>query len=91
MDILGILDPDRMKTYADPKHCSAAWVDYLPWVMLGIRASPKEESGISVGEAVLGHVLVVPGQLLTTTVPAADTPAPPAVIPAAKRTYRLWS
>ena len=48
--------------------------------MLDIRASPKEESGISAGEAALGHVLAVPGQLLTTT-------APPAVILAAKRTY----
>ena len=38
-------------------------------------------------EAALGHVLAVPGQLLTTTAPPADTPAPPTVIPAAKRTY----
>ena len=59
---------------------AAAWADHLPWVMLGIRASPKEESGTSAAEAALGHVLAVPGQLLTTT-------APPAVIPAAKRTY----
>ena len=35
----------------------------------------------------MGHVLAVPGQLLTTTALPADTPAPPAVIPAAKRTY----
>ena len=58
-----------------------------PWVIMGIRASPKEESGTSAGEAALGHVLAVPGQLLTTTAPPVDTPAPPAVIPAAKRTY----
>ena len=31
--------------------------------------------------------MVVPGQLLSTTAPPADTPAPPLVIPAAKRTY----
>ena len=55
--------------------------------MLGIRASPKEESGTLAGEAALGHVLAVPGQLLTTTAPPADTPAPPTVIPSAKRTY----
>ena len=52
---------------------AAAWADHLPWVMLGIRASPKEESGMSVGEAALGHVLSVPGQLLPTTGPPADT------------------
>ena len=66
---------------------STAWADHLPWVMLGIRASPKEESGTSAGEAALGHVLAVPGQLLTTTALPADTPALPVVIPVAKRTY----
>ena len=55
-------------------------------VMLVIRTSPKEESGTSAGEAALGHVLAVPGQLLTTTAPPAP-PAPPAVIPEARRTY----
>ena len=55
--------------------------------MLGIRASPKIESGTSAGEAALGHMLAVPGQLLTTIAPPADTPAPPVVIPAIKRTY----
>ena len=52
----------------------------FPKVDSGIQASPKKESGTSAGEVALGHVLAVPGQLLTTT-------APPAVIPAAKRTY----
>ena len=66
---------------------AAAWADHLPWVMLGISASPKEESGTSAAEAALGHVLAVPGQLLTTTAPPADTPAPPVVIPVAKQTY----
>ena len=55
--------------------------------MLGIRAARKKESGTSAGEVALGHVLAVPGQLLSTTAPPADTPVPPAVIPAAKRTY----
>ena len=57
--------------------------------MLGIRASPKEESGTSAGEEALGHVLAVPGQLLSTTAPPADTPAPPEVIPVAKRIYSM--
>ena len=66
---------------------AVAWADHLPWVMLGISASPKEESGTSAAEAALGHVLAVPGQLLTTTAPPADTPALLVVIPAAKQTY----
>ena len=39
------------------------------------------------GEAALGHMLAVPGQLLPTTAPPADTPALPVVFPAAKYTY----
>ena len=42
---------------------------------------------MSAGEAALGHMLAVLGQLLPTTAPPADTPTPPWVIPAAKRTY----
>ena len=76
----------QMKDTLRARGGAAAWADHLLWVMLGIRASPKEESGTSAGEAALGHVLAVPDQLLTTTAPPADTPAPPAVIPAAKRT-----
>ena len=55
--------------------------------MLGIRASPKEESCTSAGEAALGNVLAVPGQLLPTAGLPADTPALPVVISVAKQTY----
>ena len=68
-----------MKDTLCARSSATAWADHQLWVMLGIRAL--------VGEAALGHMLLVPGQLLPTTGPAADTPAPPAVIPAAKRTY----
>ena len=44
----------------------ARWSQHLPWVLLGIRAAPKEESGVSAGEAALGHMLAIPGQLLPT-------------------------
>ena len=77
----------QMKDALRARGGSAAWADHLPGVMLGIRATPKEESGTSPGEAALGHVLAVPGQLLPTAVLPEDKPAPPAVIPAAKRTY----
>ena len=77
----------QMKDALGARGSAAAWADHLPWVMLGIRASPKEESGMLVGEAALGNVLAVPGQLLPTTAPPVDTTSPPAVIPVAKRTY----
>ena len=76
----------QMKDTLCARGGTAAWADHLPWVMLAIRAAPKEESGTSSGEAALWHVLAVPGQLLPTTALPADTPAPPAVIPAAKCT-----
>ena len=76
----GMVERLQMKDALHARGGTAAWADHVPWVMLGIQASPKEESGMSAGEAALGHVLAVPGELLTTT-------APPAVILAAKQTY----
>ena len=61
---------------------ASAWAEHLPWVMLGIRASPKEELGTLAGETALGHVLAVPGLLLPITGLPADT-----VIPTAKPTH----
>jgi hypothetical protein len=42
----------------------------MPWVLLGLRAAPKEESGISSAEQVLGTPLVLPGELLTVPEPS---------------------
>ena len=38
------------------------WLAHLPWVLLGLRAAPKEDSGISSAEMVLGHPLLLSGQ-----------------------------
>ncbi len=48
------------------------WPDHLPWVLLGLRAAPKEDSAISSAEMVLGDPLVLPGQP-----PTAGEPPPP--------------
>jgi transposase InsO family protein len=40
------------------------WLDHLVWVMLGIRAAPKELAGVSAAEAVFGAPLTLPGQLV---------------------------
>jgi transposase InsO family protein len=48
------------------------WPDHLPWVLLGLRAVPKEDSAVSSAEMVLGDPLVLPGQP-----PAAGEPPPP--------------
>jgi len=40
------------------------WPLHLPWVLLGLRAAPKEISGLSSAEAVFGQQLVLPHTLL---------------------------
>ena len=44
--------------------CSGGdWLEHLPWVLLGLRAAPKEEAGVSAAEATYGHSLVLASQL----------------------------
>ena len=38
------------------------WLEHLPWVLVGLRAAPKEDSGQSSAEAVFGTALVLLGQ-----------------------------
>jgi transposase InsO family protein len=41
------------------------WELHLPWVLLGLRAVPKEDSAISAAEIVFGTKLQLPGELLS--------------------------
>jgi transposase InsO family protein len=45
------------------------WPEHLPWVLLGLRAAPKEDSNTSAAEATLGTPLTLPGQLITAKEP----------------------
>ncbi len=45
------------------------WPAHLPWVLLGLRAAPKEDSGVSSAELLYGTPLALPGQLLTAAEP----------------------
>jgi hypothetical protein len=47
------------------------WLSQLPWVLLGLRAAPKEDCGLSSAEMVFGEPLVLPGQFLNSSPPAA--------------------
>ena len=38
-----------------------AWMDELPWVLLGLRTMPKQDMGASVADMVYGSPLTVPG------------------------------
>ena len=46
------------------------WYHHLPWVLLGLRSAPKEDSAVSSAEMVYGSPLTLPGQFL-------DAPDPP--------------
>jgi Integrase core domain len=42
------------------------WPQHLPWVMLGLRAAPREDSGVSAAELVYGAPLTIPGLLISS-------------------------
>jgi hypothetical protein len=45
--------------------CAAAnWVDPLPWVLMGLRAAPREDDGSTPAQEVFGTPLILPGQFL---------------------------
>jgi hypothetical protein len=45
------------------------WPYHLPWVLLGLWAAPKEDSGVSSAELAFGAPLDLPGQFLTAEEP----------------------
>jgi hypothetical protein len=61
------------------------WHSHLPWVLLGLRAAPKEVSGVSSAEVVLGEQLRLPGELPhqfpALEVEGADRHPPPSYAP----------
>jgi hypothetical protein len=59
----------RLKDALRARLATTNWPDHLPWIMLGLRAAPREDSGVSSAELVFGAPLVLPGQLLSTTEP----------------------
>jgi Integrase zinc binding domain/Integrase core domain len=67
----------QLKEALKARQCGSAWAEHVPWVLLGLRCAPKEESGVSAAEAVYGLPLVLPNQ-----VPAGESgPPPPAPAP----------
>ena len=54
-------------------HCTnSSWFHQLPWVLLGLRTTPKEGLGASAAKMVFGDPLVVPAELFPATSPPAD-------------------
>ena len=48
------------------------WLDHLPWVLLGLRLAPKEDSAVSSAELVYGAPLTLPVQFLAAPEPPAE-------------------
>lgn len=48
------------------------WTDQLPWVMLGLRSTPKEGLDVSAAEMVFGQPLVVPGEFFPQQISNSD-------------------
>ena len=75
----------QLKDTLHARDAASTWADHLPWVILGLCAAPKDESGVSALEASLGQSLVIPGQ------PKAPEGAVPATLHAPTRfLLPLW-
>ena len=53
----------QLKDALRAREAGADWPEHLPWVLLGLRAAPKETAGLSSAQLVLGQPLVLPGEL----------------------------
>jgi cleavage and polyadenylation specificity factor subunit 1 len=62
----------QIKDALRARQAGGEWPSHLSWVLLGLRAAPKEISGLSSAEAVYGQQSRLPGEKLE------DSEAPPA-------------
>ena len=53
-----------LKSSLHTRLAGSDWVAQFPLVMLGVRSSPKDESGLSPAEAVYGSTLSLPSEFL---------------------------
>jgi hypothetical protein len=59
----------RLKDSLRARLAGGDWPDHLPWVLLGLRVAPREDSGVSVAELVFGSPLSLPGQFFSAAEP----------------------
>jgi hypothetical protein len=59
----------RLKEALRARLAGADWPQHLPWVLLGLRAAPREDSCISAAKLVNGCPLSLPGQFLSAAEP----------------------
>jgi hypothetical protein len=54
----------QLKSSLRARLCGVDWASHLPWVLLGLRTAPKEDTALSSAEMVYGCPLTLPGQFL---------------------------
>ena len=54
----------QLKNSLRARLASSDWFEHMPWVLLGLHTSPREDSDSSTSEAVYGSVLTLSGQFL---------------------------
>jgi transposase InsO family protein len=59
----------RLKDALRARLAGPDWPLHLPWVLMGLRAAPTEDTGVSAPEVVFSAPLVLPGQILDTGEP----------------------
>jgi hypothetical protein len=52
---------------------AATWSEELPFVLLGLRAQPREDTGLSPAEAVFDTQIVLPNEFLQNDELSVDT------------------
>jgi hypothetical protein len=85
----------QLKDALHSRLAGVQWPQHPPWVLLGLRAVPKEDSGISSAELAYGAPLSVPGQFITAEEPPPagfveklrSAPPPPPPPPTRQPTY----
>ena len=68
----------RLKDALRARATTPSWSSQLPWVLLGLRTTPRDDDSSTPAEAVYGTHLVLPGQFLPAAPSTADsTDIPP--------------
>jgi transposase InsO family protein len=60
----------RLKEALKAKLVDADWTAHLPWTLLGLRAAPREDCGVSTAELVYGSPLTLPAAVFSSEAPA---------------------
>ncbi len=71
----------QLKAALRSRNCGADWAEHLPWVLMGIRAAPKDDTGVSSAELVYGCGMVLPGELQVPSPPIIDAALTPPPLP----------